>query len=103
MIEGERPLTRTCSDYQEWSDMCGQIKKSYPLAQKYLEKVQVNPRSLSRVSSNSDPSSREIFEESDTDKDDTLSLNEVAAAFQKLQSKITSYPAVSPPRPHIYW
>jgi hypothetical protein len=38
---------------------------------------------------------REIFEESDTDKDNTLSLNEVAAAFQKLQSKITSYPAVS--------
>ena len=75
--------------------MCGQIKKSYPLAQKYLEKVQVNPRSLTRVS-NSDPSSREIFEESDTDKDNTLSLNEVAAAFQKLQSKITSYPAVGP-------
>ena len=74
--------------------MCGQIKKSYPLAQKYLEKVQVKPWSLTRVS-NSDPSSREIFEESDTDKDDTLSLNEVAAAFQKLQSKITSYPAVS--------
>jgi hypothetical protein len=37
---------------------------------------------------------REIFEESDTDHDNTLSLNEVATAFQKLQSKITSYPAV---------
>jgi len=39
---------------------------------------------------------REIFVESDTDNDNCLSLNEVVAAFQKLQSKITSYPAVRP-------
>lgn len=75
--------------------MCGQIKKSYPLAQKYLEKVQVPPWTLSHGET-SDGQRREIFEESDTDKDNTLSLNEVASAFQKLQSKITSYPAVRP-------
>lgn len=89
----ELGLTTHRRDYQEWSEMCGQIKKSYPLAQQYLSKVQVNPKSLSKA--DSDPSRRDIFEESDTDKDDTLSLNEVAAAFQKLQSKITSYPPVS--------
>lgn len=64
-------------DYNEWSKMVGEIKKSYPLAQQYLEKV------------------REIFVESDTDNDNCLSLNEVVAAFQKLQSKITSYPATA--------
>lgn len=44
---------------------------------------------------------RDIFVESDTDKDNILTLNEVAAAFQKLQSKITSYPAVRPLPPHL--
>lgn len=44
---------------------------------------------------------RDIFVESDTDKDNILTLNEVAAAFQKLQSKITSYPAVRPLSPHL--
>jgi hypothetical protein len=29
------------SDYNEWSKMVGEIKKSYPLAQQYLEKVYV--------------------------------------------------------------
>jgi hypothetical protein len=74
--------------------MVAEIKKSYPLAQQYLEKVYVlfYSCSLDRNLTNS----REIFEESDTDHDNHLRLNEVVAAFQKLQSKITSYPAVSP-------
>ena len=49
---------------------------------------------------------REIFVESDTDNDNCLSLNEVVAAFQKLQSKITSYPAVRPnlsPLPSLFF
>jgi hypothetical protein len=83
--------------------MVAEIKKSYPLAQQYLEKVYV----LFPTHSQASPSlhvmyewklmnRREIFEESDTDHDNNLSLNEVVAAFQKLQSKITSYPAVRP-------
>jgi hypothetical protein len=73
--------------------MVAQIKKSYPLAQQYLEKVYVT-RELQGVWL---IIRRDIFVESDTDKDNSLTLNEVVAAFQKLQSKITSYPAVRPP------
>jgi hypothetical protein len=30
-------------NYDEWAKMVAQIKKSYPLAQQYLEKVYVTP------------------------------------------------------------
>jgi hypothetical protein len=72
--------------------MVEHIKKAYPLAQQYLEKVYVF-----FVVSNmngADAISREVFDENDTDHDNVLTLNEAVAAFQKLQSKITSYPAV---------
>lgn len=65
------------SNYDEWQQMAGQIKKKYPLASKYLGKV------------------RTIFEEFDKDKDDKLTLNECAAMFETLSKKVTSLPAVS--------
>jgi hypothetical protein len=39
--------------------------------------------------------SRDLFDQFDANHDEKLSLNEVAAMFQNLESKITSYPAVS--------
>ena len=58
--------------------MAGEIKKKYPLASKYIGKV------------------RAIFEEYDKDKDEKLSLNEVAIMFENLSKKVTSLPAVCP-------
>lgn len=64
-------------DYGEWEMMVKHIKKKYPLASKSLEKI------------------REMFDESDSDKDEKLTLNEVAQVFQKMQTSITSYPATA--------
>ena len=38
---------------------------------------------------------RDLFERYDTDKDDSLSLNELALLLQEISSKITPLPAVS--------
>ena len=53
-----------------------QIKKRIPMAEKHLEKV------------------RELFERYDTDKDNSISLNELALLLQEISSKITTLPAV---------
>ncbi len=39
-------------------------------------------------------SSKDIFEEYDTDKDQKLTLNQCAEMFEKLSKKATSLPAV---------
>jgi hypothetical protein len=39
--------------------------------------------------------SRDLFEQYDKDKDEKLSLNEMAEMFMALEKKVTSYPAVS--------
>jgi hypothetical protein len=39
--------------------------------------------------------SRDLFEQYDQDKDEKLSLNEMAEMFMALEKKVTSYPAVS--------
>lgn len=38
---------------------------------------------------------RDLFERYDTDKDDSLDLNELALLLQEISSKITPLPAVS--------
>lgn len=64
-------------DYKEWEAMAGDIKKRHPLASKYLDKI------------------RDLFDQFDVNHDEKLTLNEVAAMFQNLESKITSYPATA--------
>ncbi|KAI9637628.1 putative 64 kDa mitochondrial NADH dehydrogenase [Dioszegia hungarica] len=64
-------------DYAEWEAMAKFIKKRHPMAQQAIDKV------------------RNLFDEYDTDKDEELRLNEVAEMFQKLEKKITSYPATA--------
>lgn len=39
---------------------------------------------------------RDLFERYDTDKDDSLDLNELALLLQEISSKITPLPAVCP-------
>ncbi len=56
-----------------------QIKKRIPMAQKHLEKI------------------RDLFQRYDTDKDDSLNLNELALLLQEISSKISPLPAVSLP------
>lgn len=41
------------------------------------------------------PYSRDLFDKYDNNKNDHLSLNEVATMFQDLEAKITSYPATA--------
>ena len=54
-----------------------QIKRRIPMAEDHLQKV------------------RDLFERYDTDKDDSLDLNELALLLQEISSKITPLPAVS--------
>ncbi len=54
-----------------------QIKKQIPMAEKHLEKV------------------RDLFERYDSDKDDSLELNELVLVLQDISSKITALPAVT--------
>ncbi|WWD19232.1 hypothetical protein CI109_103690 [Kwoniella shandongensis] len=64
-------------DYEEWQEMVKYIKKKYPLASKYLGKM------------------KDIFDEYDKDKDQKLTLNEIADMFMNLSTKATSYPATA--------
>ncbi|TDL25012.1 nucleotide-binding domain-containing protein [Rickenella mellea] len=64
-------------DYDEWKVMVAQINKQIPMAEKHLEKV------------------RNLFERYDVDKDDSLSLNELALLLQEISSKITALPATA--------
>lgn len=64
-------------DYDEWKTMARKIQKKFPLAAESFEQV------------------REIFTHYDTDKDDILSLNEVATAFMEISNKITTLPATA--------
>ena len=54
-----------------------QIRKRVPMAEGHLQKI------------------RDLFERYDTDKDDSLSLNELALLLQEISSKITPLPAAS--------
>lgn len=40
---------------------------------------------------------RDLFDRYDTDKDDSLDLNQLALLLQEISSKISPLPAVSPP------
>jgi len=64
-------------DYEEWKSMVPQIKKRLPLAAKHLDQV------------------RELFDKFDVNKDDSLSINEVAELFQEISNKATSLPATA--------
>ncbi|KAL7419107.1 hypothetical protein Q5752_005943 [Cryptotrichosporon argae] len=64
-------------DYEEWQHMSTYIKKQFPLASKYFDRV------------------KDIFDEYDKDKDEKLGLNEVAAMFQDLSKKVTALPATA--------
>ncbi|WVQ79734.1 hypothetical protein IAT38_001834 [Cryptococcus sp. DSM 104549] len=64
-------------DYGEWEQMVKYIKKKHPLAEKSLVKM------------------RDIFDEFDKDKDEKLTLNEIAELLGSLESKVTSYPATA--------
>ncbi|WRT68582.1 uncharacterized protein IL334_005560 [Kwoniella shivajii] len=64
-------------DYEEWQSMVKHIRKTYPLASKAFAKM------------------KDVFEEYDKDKDDKLTLNEVATMFLETSKKVTSYPATA--------
>ncbi|KAI5124302.1 hypothetical protein M0805_008910 [Coniferiporia weirii] len=64
-------------DIEEWKIMVAQIKKRIPMAEGSLQKV------------------RGLFERYDTDKDDSLDLNELALLLQEISSKITPLPATA--------
>jgi len=64
-------------DLEEWRIMVAQIKKRIPMAQKHLEKI------------------RDLFQRYDTDKDDSLNLNELALLLQEISSKISPLPATA--------
>lgn len=72
--------------------MAKELQKKYPLTKKYLSKMCVLFESrrapLTRYR-------RDVFTEYDKDKDDKLSLNDLATMLQTIGSKVTSYPAVS--------
>lgn len=61
-----------------------QIKKRIPMAQKHLEKI------------------KDLFQRYDTDKDDSLNLNELALLLQEISSKISPLPAVSHTFKHFF-
>ena len=56
--------------------LVAQIKKRIPMAESHIQKV------------------RELFERYDTDKDNSINLNELALLLQEISSKITPLPAV---------
>ncbi|WVQ72061.1 hypothetical protein IAR50_001605 [Cryptococcus sp. DSM 104548] len=64
-------------DYDEWQQMVKYIKKKHPLAHRSLSKM------------------RDVFTEYDRDKDEKLTLNEIAELFAHLSKKVTSYPATA--------
>ncbi|KAJ9116143.1 hypothetical protein QFC20_000822 [Naganishia adeliensis] len=64
-------------DYAEWEKLAKTIKTNFPLAGKQFEKV------------------HDLFIKYDTDKDNHLSLNDVARAFYEISKKITTLPATA--------
>ncbi|THH06499.1 hypothetical protein EW145_g4046 [Phellinidium pouzarii] len=64
-------------DIEEWKVMVAQIKKRMPMAEAHLQKV------------------RDLFERYDTDKNDSLDLNELALLLQEISSKIMPLPATA--------
>ncbi|KAI0748361.1 nucleotide-binding domain-containing protein [Daedaleopsis nitida] len=64
-------------DYDEWEIMVARIKKRIPMAEDQLNKV------------------RELFDLYDSDKDQSLTLNELAVLLQELGNKITALPATA--------
>ncbi|KZS88379.1 nucleotide-binding domain-containing protein [Sistotremastrum niveocremeum HHB9708] len=64
-------------DLDEWSHMVKSIKKKFPLADKHFEKM------------------RDLFDAYDKDKDQSLTLNELAEMMQQLSSQMTALPATA--------
>lgn len=64
-------------DFEEWTAMVGQIKKRIPMSEEHLERV------------------RELFDLYDSDKDNSLNLNELAVLLQEIGNKITALPATA--------
>ncbi|KZV59119.1 nucleotide-binding domain-containing protein [Peniophora sp. CONT] len=64
-------------DYEEWQIMVKRIKHKIPMAESHLSQV------------------RELFSLYDKDKDDALTLNELATLLQELGNKITALPATA--------
>jgi len=64
-------------DFDEWKIMVHRIKKKIPMTEGHLEKV------------------RDLFNLYDKDKDDSLTLNELATLLQELGNKITALPATA--------
>jgi hypothetical protein len=75
-----------------------QIKKRLPLAAKHLD--QVSDVAIGGFVSKHRwpfPKVRELFDKFDENKDDSLSINEVAELFQEISNKATALPAVGLP------
>ncbi|KZP21177.1 nucleotide-binding domain-containing protein [Athelia psychrophila] len=64
-------------DFDEWTTMAAQIRKKIPMAEDHLVEV------------------RELFQAYDSDKDDSLTLNELASLMQAIGNKITALPATA--------
>ncbi|TFK54717.1 mitochondrial NADH dehydrogenase [Heliocybe sulcata] len=64
-------------DFEEWEDMATKIKQKMPMTEKHLDKI------------------RELFELYDSDRDDSLTLNELTILLQEIGNKITALPATA--------
>ncbi|KDQ60882.1 hypothetical protein JAAARDRAFT_31884 [Jaapia argillacea MUCL 33604] len=64
-------------DFGEWEIMVNRIKLKMPMAEKHLDKV------------------RELFQLYDSDKDESLTLNELTVLLQEIGNKITALPATA--------
>ncbi|KAF9652862.1 nucleotide-binding domain-containing protein [Thelephora ganbajun] len=64
-------------DLAEWEFMVKSIKRMMPMSEKHLDRV------------------KELFELYDKDKDESLTLNELAVMLQDIGNKITSLPATA--------
>ncbi|KAG8924862.1 hypothetical protein FRC02_010144 [Tulasnella sp. 418] len=64
-------------DFDEWRILVRKLKKKVPMSSKHLEKV------------------KELFESYDSDSDNSLNLNELAALLVEIGNKITTLPATA--------
>lgn len=64
-------------DFEEWEVMVQEIRKRIPMADAHLTKI------------------RELFEQYDSDADNSLNLNELVSLLEGLGKKITSLPATA--------
>ncbi|KZT26577.1 nucleotide-binding domain-containing protein [Neolentinus lepideus HHB14362 ss-1] len=72
-------------DFEEWEDMVTKIKQKMPMTEKHLDKA--GCRLGYEI--------REVFELYDSDKDESLTLNELTVLLQEIGNKITALPATA--------